>query len=163
MERESAKIHVLYNEFPFLENYVKSNVLTEAPKVQRVDIRLLNQVPCQEHWVHGRYIRGTRYFIVGANGTKLDEVRRHQRVERKRKCFLEYDTWSEWEEGETVYDGIQRIAGTKQVRLIIEVWITDEIPHIIVHKVPNNPDWFTALLKQVEDELHTQLADIDNV
>jgi len=165
---------LLYKEFPFLKRYVDIDTIEEEPKVQRVDSGLLSQSAQHLLWDYDECIyeslESVRYILIDSNGAQLAEVKR-ARIVRPKRTFFKPSTWFALAyciRGETVLEGVKKFDDPQCIKYILEIRHDHSAyrngdPLITIHKVPNNPDWFATLLKQAEDELHSQLAEIDNV
>lgn len=166
-----ARIEAFLNEFTFLRRYVKKENVIKRPKVQRIDLDLMDRRSCTNlsQRTASRY-GSNRFLIIGVNGEELGETKPDDYLNNF--SFWHISTWFSGLTcitGETIHQTIQKLNNPDQVKFILELDNAFNMcgyTTIVLHKVPAGrsfSDWLDQIQKIAQDELQKELAKVDNI
>ncbi|PIR98165.1 MAG: hypothetical protein COT89_00420 [Candidatus Colwellbacteria bacterium CG10_big_fil_rev_8_21_14_0_10_42_22] len=172
-----ARAEAFIEEFPFLGRYIRVKQLHKRPIVQRVDLDLLDRVGCTETRKRksGGGLGDLRFFLISADGSELMSLRQKDSIRSTFKIWRP-GTWiSHSVDGETVYEGIQRLDNPELVAYVLE--ISDLLPNsrgkvdepdfgveVVLHKVPSGTafsNWLKRLREVAADELSQEIDELN--
>jgi len=169
-----ARAEAFFEEFPFLNRYAKVEELFSQPKVERVDLNLLDEIGRDRQ--EDLYDTDVRFILIGADGEGLKMLRQTQTVDVG--FTFDFIAWYNGRlvQGETVYEGIKQLNDANQVRFVLKIesqfhtncvdyHVSNRI-EITVYKVPSGvsfSDWLSRIKEAATDELKKNLAKIDNI
>ncbi len=113
-----ARTKSFFKEFPFLKKYIEVNLLGEKPRVERVDLELLDSYPYTAKW-YMKYessvsVGSERFFLFDSEGRNLGKV---EQKDFKKFYFFKTGNIS----GETVYQALQRLENPEKVKYIVGI------------------------------------------
>jgi hypothetical protein len=170
-----ARAEAFFEEFPFLNRYAKVEELSSQPKVERVDLNLLDEIG-RGRFENNIYDTDVRFILISADGGELKALRQTQTVDVGFTFNLVALFNGRLVQGETVYEGIQQLNDANQVRFVLKIkkWFRANCVdyrasnriEITVYKVPSGvsfSDWLSRIKETAAAELKKDLAEIDRV
>lgn len=178
-----ARINAFFTGFSFLGwEKIDTDWLSEAPKIQRVDLDLMDKWGWTSLYYHegGDQFRcegmNNSYFVLfRKDGAKIGRIQQYDLTEKKKVGLLK---WKRDEiKGDTVYEGISRLSNPNDIFYILEVrdmWNREDDyfknvkygMRLTLHKIPTGrmfSEWITQINDIASEELKAKVAKIDNV
>jgi len=155
-----AQTEYFFKEFPFLKKHININTLSQKPRVERVDLRLLDSYGYTAEWYvkHDSSIEvvSVHFILFTKEGGSLGEVKQN-RLQKfwfwKTKDII----------GETVYEKIQKLQNPNQVAYIARIQkgfsvstffniLTDSSDtYLVLYKTPASIE-FSEWLSQIKEK-----------
>jgi hypothetical protein len=161
----NVRVDAFFEEFPFLEKYVRKERLSDVPKVKRMDLFFLSCRPKSSF----NMISGVQILLISKEGEKICEVKK-EKIRHEEGKFWDPSTWGGKDvkvPGETVYEAIQKLPNPDTIRYALCIFYKRDLScELVIYKIPSGQtfsEWLDKLGEIAQKELKEEIAKVDDI